>query len=54
MYLIYWQLIKEYEGIEENSKWTEIERQTADIGTNTDTSPGWKRTWWKMIGKEEN
>ena len=53
IYLIYWQLIKEYEGIEESSKWTEIERLTADIGTNTDTSPGWRRTWWKIIGKEE-
>ena len=45
----HWQLILEYEGVKESSRWTEKQEKTVDVGTNTDG--GGSRVWWKFSGK---
>jgi len=43
VYLIYWQLVLEYQGLQDANKWTEVEKQTVDVGTNTENVPGWRK-----------
>lgn len=43
-FLIHWQLILEYEGLKESSRWTGKEQKTVETGTNTDSG----RAWWKL------
>ena len=45
----HWQLILEYEGVKESSRWTEKQEKTVDVGTNTDG--GGSRVWWKFSGQ---
>ena len=44
----HWQLILEYEGVKESSRWTEKQEKTVDVGTNTDGCGN--RVWWKFSG----